>query len=457
MVRWSTKASKPCPTPHIHDTMHQAAMHQAPTVAMPVVFMMPAQGYGMQAWQPLAAPEEQNHGQTRSRGGRSRAAGVKKNVVEVEKSTVCFRNVPNTYNGTMVMDLMDANGFKDSYDFIYVPHDFKRLPVLANLGYFFTNFVTHDVALRAWEKFDGFKEWETESEKVLAPCWATKTQGLEACIDSYRDSPIMHQDVPLECKPFVVMGGKARQLIPSRSLRVKQPRLKTATPQTDHDYHGHSTTNTWVEDNKQLTPNAPAESACGGTAGGSELRACSSDSLFSKADSTSSSKAGASTSSYGSRASFTSQGSAGVVDQNAPMKLSTTWVADESVENCFKCTKSFTFLRRRHHCRICGRVFCAECAPRTRKRLDDCKLRRVCMDCADGLGFDPWCVREELLNQGRPRKASIPRESSVSSRTSSHAGLQEEPFFVVKNTFVTTPRSNADEDVFNKPTTSFPL
>jgi len=159
-----------------------------------------------------------------------------------EWTTICFRNVPNTYSSENVMELLDANGFKDSYNFIYVPHDFRRLPLLANLGYFFANFVTHDVALRALDRFDGFKEWGTEwqleSHKVLAPVWASRTQGLQACAESYQRSPVMHQDVPIECKPLMIEHGKAHQLMAGKGVR--QPRCKIQT-HFDNNSHGHAT------------------------------------------------------------------------------------------------------------------------------------------------------------------------------------------------------------------------
>ena len=38
------------------------------------------------------------------------------------------------------------------------------------------------------------------------------------------------------------------------------------------------------------------------------------------------------------------------------------WIDDGSVTNCFNCKKQFTFLFRKHHCRLCGRVFCYYCS-----------------------------------------------------------------------------------------------
>lgn len=38
-----------------------------------------------------------------------------------------------------------------------------------------------------------------------------------------------------------------------------------------------------------------------------------------------------------------------------------SWVDDSSVSSCYNCDRSFTILYRRHHCRLCGNIFCYEC------------------------------------------------------------------------------------------------
>ncbi|KAJ0251992.1 1-phosphatidylinositol-3-phosphate 5-kinase FAB1A [Hirschfeldia incana] len=38
------------------------------------------------------------------------------------------------------------------------------------------------------------------------------------------------------------------------------------------------------------------------------------------------------------------------------------WMPDHSCPVCYECDTQFTVFNRRHHCRLCGRVFCAKCA-----------------------------------------------------------------------------------------------
>ena len=37
------------------------------------------------------------------------------------------------------------------------------------------------------------------------------------------------------------------------------------------------------------------------------------------------------------------------------------FIPDHWTPNCINCDSKFTFLRRRHHCRACGQVFCSNC------------------------------------------------------------------------------------------------
>lgn len=66
--------------------------------------------------------------------------------------------------------------------------------------------------------------------------------------------------------------------------------------------------------------------------------------------------------------------------------VSGQWIEDWKVRTCRKCEKVFTMVNRRHHCRVCGHIFCHACS-RTRMILDTGsgeppKRRRVCDPCA---------------------------------------------------------------------------
>ena len=39
-----------------------------------------------------------------------------------------------------------------------------------------------------------------------------------------------------------------------------------------------------------------------------------------------------------------------------------TWIPDSRVNRCFGCNIGFNLLRRKHHCRYCGRIFCNTCS-----------------------------------------------------------------------------------------------
>ncbi|NXG52679.1 ZFY16 protein, partial [Psilopogon haemacephalus] len=57
------------------------------------------------------------------------------------------------------------------------------------------------------------------------------------------------------------------------------------------------------------------------------------------------------------------------------------WVPDSEARNCMNCQVKFTFTKRRHHCRACGKVFCAGCCKRKCKLQYMEKEARVCTVC----------------------------------------------------------------------------
>ncbi|EEY69217.1 uncharacterized protein PITG_05421 [Phytophthora infestans T30-4] len=66
--------------------------------------------------------------------------------------------------------------------------------------------------------------------------------------------------------------------------------------------------------------------------------------------------------------------------------VSGRWVEDAAARTCAKCEKAFSLVNRRHHCRVCGEIFCHACS-RTRMVLatnpgEIPRRQRVCDPCA---------------------------------------------------------------------------
>ncbi|NXU57934.1 ZFYV9 protein, partial [Turnix velox] len=72
-------------------------------------------------------------------------------------------------------------------------------------------------------------------------------------------------------------------------------------------------------------------------------------------------------------------------------EVAPVWVPDSQAPNCMKCEARFTFTKRRHHCRACGKVFCAACCSLKCKLLYmDRKEARVCVICHSVLMNGKW-------------------------------------------------------------------
>lgn len=135
-------------------------------------------------------------------------------------TTVMMRNIPINMTREMLLQLMNAEGFVGSYDFVYLPMDFKKM---VGLGYSFINLVDGLAARRFHAHFSGFDRWGIQTEKVCEMAWSDALQGKDAHIERYRNSPVMHHSMPDDCKPLLFDDGE-RQPFPEPTKRIRAPR-----------------------------------------------------------------------------------------------------------------------------------------------------------------------------------------------------------------------------------------
>jgi RNA recognition motif-containing protein len=138
-----------------------------------------------------------------------------------ERTTLMLRNLPNDYNRSMLLSLLDEEGFAGKYDFVYLPIDFASG---AGVGYAFINMVSHQDAERFRVHFTGFTKWAFPSRKVAEVAWSNPNQGLAVHIERYRNSTVMHPSVCDDFKPALFANG-VRVPFPLPTRIIKAPQL----------------------------------------------------------------------------------------------------------------------------------------------------------------------------------------------------------------------------------------
>ena len=86
----------------------------------------------------------------------------------------------------------------------------------------FINFITTNEAQRC---FEGFSVWKVPSEKVCTVTWGSPYQGLDAHIERYQNSPVMHHSIPDDWKPVLLEQG-VRIAFPAPTKPIKTPKVR---------------------------------------------------------------------------------------------------------------------------------------------------------------------------------------------------------------------------------------
>jgi hypothetical protein len=142
------------------------------------------------------------------------------------RTTIMLCNLPRHYSRSLVVDLLQSAGFLDHIRFIYVPMNLRSS---GNFGYAFVDFDSVSVTEQCRAHMVGFNIWDQESDRAIEIEWSV-TQGLDANVQRYRDSPLMHDSVDDELKPALFESG-VRVPFPAPTKNIRPPRLRRSVDQ----------------------------------------------------------------------------------------------------------------------------------------------------------------------------------------------------------------------------------
>ncbi|KAK9810778.1 hypothetical protein WJX73_006520 [Symbiochloris irregularis] len=115
---------------------------------------------------------------------------------EDRRTTIMLKNIPNKYTQKMLLATIDED-FRGSYDFFYLPIDFKNK---CNVGYAFLNLLKPETIVPLAQRFNR-KKWERfNSEKVCHITYA-RIQGKHALVTHFQNSSLLHEDK--RCRPIL--------------------------------------------------------------------------------------------------------------------------------------------------------------------------------------------------------------------------------------------------------------
>jgi hypothetical protein len=124
-----------------------------------------------------------------------------------ERTTVVLRNLPSHLSRYELVTLLDEAGFREKYDFVYLPTNFRNMTVF---GYAIVNFNDPASAQAALEQFRGKM---VDGQSMITE-WSKSQQGYDDLVCRYRDSPVMHSSVPEKHKPIILASGRMQPFPP---------------------------------------------------------------------------------------------------------------------------------------------------------------------------------------------------------------------------------------------------
>ncbi|XP_008482447.1 uncharacterized serine-rich protein C215.13, partial [Diaphorina citri] len=131
----------------------------------------------------------------------------------------------------------------------------------------------------------------------------------------------------------------------------------------------------------------------------------------------------------------------------------TLWIPDHAVNRCMMCDSQFWLGRRKHHCRSCGKIFCADCSENVVALPCEQLYEpvRVCTKCYQ---INPQSSASVATNGHSTAPCSTPApalSNSISSSVSSNATLSNSVTLSPSNTLYSTSHLN---NILTRPSAS---
>jgi hypothetical protein len=145
-----------------------------------------------------------------------------------DRTSIMLQNLPRGCTRSLLLNIIELLGFLKDARFVYVPMDFVQKSCA---GYAFVTLASANVVAAFWRALDGFCNWPCPCRKVIRVSWSHPHQGVEAYVERFRNSPLMHPDVPDEIRPALFLDGH-RVPFPAPTKRLRAPRLRASHRQS---------------------------------------------------------------------------------------------------------------------------------------------------------------------------------------------------------------------------------
>lgn len=129
-------------------------------------------------------------------------------ILPPSTTTLMVRNIPTRFTSVSFLRILDECGFRNCFDFFYLPMDFRTGK---NMGYAFLNFSSTTYASAFCSLFHGRRLRMTTSTKVIEIS-PSRRQGLVENVALFKASDLLGSLSLPHFKPLVMIGGTLRPL-----------------------------------------------------------------------------------------------------------------------------------------------------------------------------------------------------------------------------------------------------